>query len=366
MLVRRLGGIAIVVAAAAICVPASASALTRTQGSPMDMTPATGAEAFGCESYWLSGNSQRFLWTVELGIPMNSCSAFSVGTNSDNTHFVPGPGTVTTVRVKSGPNPAPLKVTVVKQLFQKNPNPPHQITDTICCTGTGRESATFQPQPNAVTEYAANLQVTTTPSVNGASGHQDIVAVSAVGPGDLPLASTGPHTGFPTAGEASIQAFYPKVETGLQGSPWHYANWVVLMNYDWTDGCPAGASSAKRKANAACTVGGGGGGGGAAVAPASVTSKSLRLKKRVVAVKVKCTAAVGQRCKGNVKLSTATKKPRQLARKSLNVAGGKSKTVKLKLSNKARKRLKKKTNKVQVEIDLGAAGKATKALSLKR
>lgn len=343
----------------------SATAQTKNQqGTSMSLAAATGPEAFGCETRFLPDIAPPFLY-VKQPTGVTSCTAWQPGTTIDNTHLVPGPGTVTTVRVKSGPNPAPLRVTIVKRLFQTHPVT-GQITDAICCTGTGVESATFQPTPNAVTEVPVNLKVTTTPSTNGASGHHDIVAISGVGPGDLPITSTGEHS--LNAGVLSttptMQIFYPKVETGLQGQAQHdYANYVVLMNYDWvadstgggqTPQTPPTTSTPQPPPTPATPV------------PAAVTSKSLKLKKGKVAVNVTCTAAGGQFCQGTIRLLTRAKKPVELAKKAVNIRGGKSSTVSLKLGSKALKRVKKKTNRVTVEINLGGGGTRTANLNLNR
>ena len=50
----------------------------------------------------------------------------------------------------------------------------------------------------------------------------------------------------------------------------------------------------------------------------------------------------------------------------MSVKGTKKKTVTLKLSRKARKRVRKKTNKVQARFNLGAQGTAAKNLTLTR
>ena len=81
---------------------------------------------------------------------MTTCTAYQPGTTIENTHLVPGPGYVTKVRVGSGANPAPLRVTIVKRLFQTHPTT-GEITDATCCTGTGSESETFHRLPTACT-----------------------------------------------------------------------------------------------------------------------------------------------------------------------------------------------------------------------
>ena len=239
LLIRSLAGTAVVVLATVALLPASAQAQSKNnQGTPMSLTPAAGSEAFGCETRWQAGFAPPFEYERQP-TGLTTCTAYQPGTTIDDTHLVPGPGLVTKVRVRSGANPAPLRITIVKRIFQTHPVT-GQITDAVCCTGTGSESATFQPPPNTVHELTLNppLTVTTSPSQNGASGHHDIVAVSAMGPGDLPIASTGPHS-LSEFSSVAMQMFYPKVETGQQGQAQHdYVNYAVLMNYDWTASQP--------------------------------------------------------------------------------------------------------------------------------
>jgi hypothetical protein len=361
---RLFAGAAVILATAAL-LPAFATAQEpmNNLGTSMSLTPATGDEAFGCETRW----------QYEFGFPpvsrqptgMTSCTAYSPGfLSTTESHLIPVPGYVTKVRVRSGANPAPLRVTIMKRLFQTHPVT-GQETDSVCCTGTGSESATFQPPPNTVHELTLNppIKVTATSSQNGASGHRDIVAVSAVGPGDLPIASTGSH-GVADYGP-TMSIFYPKVETGLQGKAEHvYNNYVVLMNYDWVATIPCPQSSSA-KASQTCPT------PKTPKEPKTPISfktkaKSLKLKQGKVVFKLACTAAKGTSCKGKATLRTRAKKSKKLAAKSFAIPGGKTKAITFKLSKKARKSVKKKGTKVSLSVDLGAAGKATKNLTLKR
>jgi hypothetical protein len=355
---RTFTSAAVVVIAAVVLLPGLAHAQSKSnQGTPMSLTPATGSEAFGCETRWQGGFAPPFTYERQP-TGHTTCTAYQPGTTVDNTHLVPGPGLVTKVRVRSGANPAPLRITIVKRLFQTNPAT-GEITDAICCTGTGAESATFQPPANSVHELTLDppLRVTTSPSQNGASGHHDIVSVSAMGAGELPIASTGPHS-LSEFSTTAMQMFYPKVETGQQGQAQHdYVNYVVLMNYDWT-APPTGPGGGG-------PVGTGGGGTGTPAAPLSFKSRSLKLKKGKVSFRLACTSAAS--CKGKARLRTRAKKPKTLATKSLTIPGGKTKTITFKLSSKARRTVRrKKTTNVTLAIDLGAGGSATKNLKLKR
>ena len=358
---RSLAGAAVVVVVATVALlPAPAHAQSKSnQGASMSLTPATGSEAFGCETRWQPAISPTGEYEREPSF-FTTCTAYQPGTTTDDTHLVPGPGSVTKVRVRSGANPAPLRITIVKRLFQTHPIT-GQITDAQCCTGTGSESATFQPPPNTVHELTLNppLKVTTSPSQNGASGHHDIVAVSAMGPGELPIASTGPHALSEYTAPA-MQMFYPKVETGQQGQGQHdYVNYVVLMNFDWTASTTPPPPTPPSPLPPPPSTG--------TKAAVSFKSKALKLKKGKVSFRLACTSAKGTTCKGKARLRTRAKKPKTLATKSLTIPGGKTKTITFKLSSKARKSVrKKKSTKVTLAIDLGAGGKATKNLKLKR
>ena len=343
---RAVRRVVLSVVAAVLCVGAPAAhAQTRTQGSNLNEAADGG---FGCETAWLPGSTPPDFEYEPFATGHTTCTMFMPGVTTSDTFLVPGDGRVTKVRVKSGPSPAPLRIAIIRRLFQTNPNNPNEITDAQCCTGV-RESATFNPTPNAITSVTVNLPVDTQQSVNGQSGWHDIVAVSGVGAGHLPIASVGPHTAAAgtQASTPTAQAYYPKIEPGAaNNNTWFYPNWVVLMAFDWTAG--------------------GGGIGDPRFGAATITSKSLKLKKGKVAVRVRCATGNGRRCKGKLRLSTRAKKPKLLASKSINVRDGKTAKVTLKLSKKARKRVSRKRNKVTLSVNLGAQGKTTKKLTLKR
>lgn len=369
MLSRSLaGGVAVLAAVLVVATPAHGQ--KRSQGTPMSTPHSPASASFGCETRWGhefgSGNY------VREPTGHSTCTAWSFGNQPDllDTHMVPGPGFVSRIRVRSGPRPAPLKVTIIKRLFQTHPVT-GQITDTQCCTGTGSESVTFNPTPNGVSEIALNppLKVTTTPSRNGASGHNDIVALSAMGPGDLPTASVGPHTLFANYNAPTMFTYYPKVATGLQGQAEHgYVNYRLLMQYDWEFDACAGASGAKARASQ-CKQPPQTPKNPQGRAMAAISGKTLKMRKGKVSVKVKCATGTKARCKGKVRLYTRPKrgKAKLLAGKSLNLADGKTKRYSLKLGRKARKRVKKKSNKVQVRVGLGKTlGTVKKNMTLKR
>lgn len=368
----RVSAVAMVIGLAALA-PAPASAVTLTKGSPL-ASPANGG--WGCETSWLPdlmGNYQR------QASGYASCTWWQPGTTTDNTAFVPNTGKVTKVRVKSGPNPAPLTVVVLRRLFKiKN----GAQVDYICC-GAIKESAIFQPTPNAVTEVPVDLLVETNPSPGeGKTGWYDLIGISGRGPGELPFATVGPQT--LAAGQAANVlvpiGYYPHTPppTGFNFNDQTIPNTELLMQYDWTDGCPE-TRSVLRQACSPGTATPGTPGGGTTGTPgtptpgttgakalAQVRSSKLTLKGGKVAVSVRCATGTGKACAARVRLRTRAKKPVLLASRKATIKDGASGTVRLSLSAKARKRLKAKATKVRVEIDLGAQGKVTRDVTLRK
>lgn len=360
---RSLAG-AVAVLAALTLVPASAQAISVTQGGDLNRTSDAG---FGCETRFTPGYPPDFTYQPFVTGP-TTCTMWTLGATVSDSSMVPGTGTVTKVRVKSGPNPAPLQVIIIRNLYQKaNPNNPNEITDQQCCTGVV-EGPVFQPSPNTVTESVVNLPVQQVAPQGKLSGWGDIVAISGLGAGEMPLSSTGPHTSdaATAAGTPKVEFSYPKNAPGSSsGGSWQYPNYMPLVQFDW-ESCPGAAGV---RASQACS----------AVPPvktnpkgkpvASVSGKTLKMRKGKVSVKVKCATLTKAPCKGKVRLYTRPKKGKAklLAGKSVNVADGKSKKYGLKLARKARKSVSKKSNKVQVRVNLGKAlGTVTKNMTLKR
>jgi hypothetical protein len=119
---------------------------------------------------------------------------------------VPGDGTITRVSIRSGPNPAPLRVVVVR-LLAPNEDGGINSNKAACCYFV-RQSARFQPRPNAVSSFALKLRV----EKNNRGGKvytQDHVGISAQsGTGTLPLANVGPHSSFAYTQPGSFDATF--------------------------------------------------------------------------------------------------------------------------------------------------------------
>lgn len=111
--------------------------------------------------------------------------------------FVPSNGFITEVRVRSGSNPAPLRVVIM------------QCSPGLCGTAV-RFSRVFRPKANGITVFQTLLKVSrsSTTGNNGLQNITDAVGISAVGPGTLPLRDEGTAGTF-SQGSAFTQQWYP-------------------------------------------------------------------------------------------------------------------------------------------------------------
>ena len=152
---------------------------------------------FGCEAAIIIGAGGPIL----AGTGQTTCTFRDLG---DINGFrigslVPANGRITRIRVRSGPNPAPLQLTI----FTGSPG--------LCCTAR-RFGKVFQPVPNGITTQKVNIPVRRVLHRPGLQTF-DVVGISAVGPGTLPLFYQGTGGTF-TPGTALTQQWFPVTALG--------------------------------------------------------------------------------------------------------------------------------------------------------
>jgi hypothetical protein len=360
------GALLLALASAAALAPAGAMAQQKTQGSPLT---AAANYQYGCETRWLPGSTPPFdMQPITIG--PSTCTIFQSGTTTDDTHLVPAPGTILSARIKSGPNPAPLQITTMRRYFK--PNAQGQMEYT-CCHGIS-QTPTFQPKPNDITEVPVNLLVSTQQPENGQTGWWDIVAVSAEGPGTLPIADRGPHPTIGSPGMPTTFWYYPKVAPSENNqNEWSASNFEVLMNFTW---CPGTGRTAAAVAAQACPSTappppppGGNDQPGRTGQPSGTPSAAVgarRLTSNGSSVTVPVTCSGASACRGRVRLRTRARRPVLLASRRFTVATGKTGKVRLALSRRARRRLGARRTQVRVELALAGAPTVTKDLTLVR
>jgi hypothetical protein len=353
--------LSLVVVAIAFALPGSAQALTTTFGSdlshPADL-------AIGCETKPVLSQSQ--IGEYELGASgQPSCTWRQLGVfgamPDTRASTVPGDGFITSVSIRSGPNPAPLRLVVVRMLA---PNEDGGInTNKAYCCYFVRESPPFQPTPNVVSTFRMSLPV----EKNNRGGQvytQDHVGVSAVsGTGTLPLAEVGSHSSFAWTQPGSFDATfaYPAMGTlanDTQGGREEEgdAGIEVLARFTWCSGTVArGVAHAAQRAPCG---------------PITLADTALRVTGGNVPLAIRCLQ--NGRCRGAVTLLNATGGRAKAAASSvlgsakLSIKGGKTQRIKLAL-NKAGRALanRKGKHKVQVMIDLGKSGVVRRSATLR-
>jgi hypothetical protein len=367
-----------------VALSAPACALGSTWGSPL-ANPSNAT--FGCESVVTQDFVSGLFFMSPQGQP--SCTWWTTGSGTPGetfTSYVPGTGTVTNVRVKSGPQPAPLRISILRSNGQGT----FQSSGTGGCCFGQRETAVVQPQPNAVTEFAVNLPVESVRIPEQGVQYVDIVAVSAAGgTGTLPIFDAGAAShsvSTVTAGGPFASMTAPKFEPdnaprlNFRAAP----GWELLMQFDFV--C-AGARAHARQASCpppaqttttpsttppATTP--------PATSPATATTPapvarpglaaklaggSAKLTRGRVPVRVTCAAATP--CVGTLKLRTRGKRSRLLGTAQVSVAAGQARTIRAKLSSAGRRVVRaKRSTPAQAVLDLGTVGRITQNLTIRR
>lgn len=358
-----------------LLVPAAAGAQAVTRGSPLT---APNNVPFGCEAMVEQDFGTGLFLLTPTGQP--SCTWWSSGLSTDptnpNTGYVPTTGTVTNVRVKSGNNPAALRIV--------------QLRSTAGCCTVVRHTEPFQPAPNTVTQVTVNWLVEVVrDSVAGVSTN-DIIGFSAIGgTGTLPLSDQGPATHTPQA------AFQPGVHSGTLTAPMGQPGALLggnfrgavgyepLVQYDFvacralnnvpiapgTTTCPGQATTTPAGANAPPTAPPSTGVPGVPVL--RIPAGLLTIRRQFLPLALACSLDIG--CSGTVRLflaanaSTAqAKKRRSLATQRFKIKKGRHQ-VRVKLSKQARSRLRrKKTTTIVAEVTMAGQPKVRRTLKVRR
>ena len=191
-------------------------AQARVLGSPLTVAPNA---TFGCETKptftaesfdgfhrYLPSNQPDCTW-FQSGV------IGSVEYSDPRTGSVPADGVITSVSVRSGPNPAPLRIVVARQIGGVGTGG-GQIAG--CCGFVSETpplgSPPLQPRPNAITTFPVSIPVER--NIRGTSAVADYLGISAVSnTGALPLFSNGKNnliTDY-SAGNTDAGFFYPRL-----------------------------------------------------------------------------------------------------------------------------------------------------------
>ncbi len=185
--------------AALALVPASADA--RFLGSNLRGAPNVN---FGCEAAPVLDPITGAPTLVRTG--QRTCTYRHVGYLGSNrtTSLVPANGRIVRIRVRAGSNPAPLRLTIMSASSS--------LTNGFSCCTTRKFGRVFRPRPNRTTTIRTNTRVHRS-NPNGSSQFNDVVAISAVGRGTLPLRDQGTAGTF-APGSALASFLYPAAAIG--------------------------------------------------------------------------------------------------------------------------------------------------------
>lgn len=169
--------------------------------------------SFGCESVPRYDTFSNGLVLEPTG--MRTCTWMHTGYINDtsrNGSLVPATGRVNRVRVRSGANPARVQVTILTASFGIDSSG-REIAGTFSCCTAVRHSRPFRLRPNATTTRRVNLRVERDTDREAGQRYTDVVALTAVGPGTLPVQADGTSGALATG--APLAAFwYPRTEIG--------------------------------------------------------------------------------------------------------------------------------------------------------
>jgi hypothetical protein len=224
--VRRLGVIAVVMSLALL---AAGTADARWLGSTLSGRVNVN---FGCESApgYDPITGQPTLFTVN----QSSCTYQHAGYIGSNrfTSLVPGNGRIVRFRVKSGRNPARLRLTIL-QGSSRITAQGGEIQGTYTCCTARRVLRAFRPRARRTTTRRVNVRVFDDRDLQRGIHTTDIIAISAVGRGSLPLRAQG-TSGSYSNGSAFARFWYPRTEVGdprVEGGTFDGLD--VMLQWDW-------------------------------------------------------------------------------------------------------------------------------------
>ena len=131
------------------------------------------------------------------------------------TFIAPGNGRITKIRVKSGPSPARLRLTVLTGSSRVDTFTGQEIPGTYTCCTARYVGPSFKPKANKTTTRRVNVKVKDVRSknINYRIHSTDGLALSATTPGTLPL-SIGPNPGGFDPGTPITVGFWPRTAKG--------------------------------------------------------------------------------------------------------------------------------------------------------
>jgi len=197
----------LVTATAILAPPASA----KWYGSTLAGTPNA---TYGCEAALTSG-----VFGFSLS-PTNqsSCTYRHAGYLFRNrfTFIAPGTGRITKIRIKSGPNPARARLTVLTGSSRVDPFSGRDQPGTYTCCTARYVSKPFRLRPNAITTKRTNVKVydVRDKRLRFRIHSSDGLALSFERGGTVPLRINSSQLGSYNAGTPQLVGYWPRTGRG--------------------------------------------------------------------------------------------------------------------------------------------------------
>lgn len=225
---RRLGLVAI---AALGCLVLAAPASARWFGSRMTGPPNAN---YGCESALI----QAPLGGVGLApSQQTSCTyrhgGYTFGTRP--TFLAPASGRIRRIRVRSGSNPARLRLTVLTGSSRVSPFTGRDQPGTYTCCTARFVGRSFRPRANRLTTKRVNVPVQNVRDkrLRFRIHSTDGLALTAVGPGTLPL-HIRPDVGQIVSGSPLLTGYWPFTRVGDPRVDGYTMTGIdLLFQWDW-------------------------------------------------------------------------------------------------------------------------------------
>lgn len=301
--------------------------------------------------------------------PASSCMVSYIGTYP-NTLSPPASGTATAVRVRAGSVGGPMRINVIRFLFQQTGDPAHPLSAGPFLEAYGPQ---FTAAANSVTTVPVNLPMT----VTGAPDPSDTTTIQVIDV--LALELLNANMTVPVFASPGVLS-YPSLPgpTSL-GTPAPSPNTLqtfmtvgsgVMMNADFTAGTPAGTTPG------GTTPGGTPPGGttpggttpGATAPTLTLPGNPLTVRNGRVGIPVNC---VGAACDGVLTLgprvAATAGKAKVYGKHSFSIPAGSNMSVKVRLTKAGRKALRAhKKLPVTATVRFSGGQTQTAALTLKR
>lgn len=199
--------LATVLACLIACAPASA----RWYGSTLRGKPNAD---YGCETALTLGGLGGI---VRSPTNQNSCTYRHAGYLFRNrpTFLVPATGRIRRIRIRSGPNPARARLTVLTSSSRVDTTTGQDIPGTYTCCTARYVSRPFRLRPNRTTTRRVNVRVFNVRSteINTRIHSSDGLALSFGSGGTVPLRIT-PSVGTIITGAPQLTGYWPRTRRG--------------------------------------------------------------------------------------------------------------------------------------------------------